>query len=208
MDNYANSGGTIVAVVSDKAAPIPPVEPTLQSCWFAVYTRSRHEKVVAQELAAKGIEHFLPLVSLRRRWSDRYVTIHEPLFPGYVMVRLSHRDHERRVAVLDCTGVVRFVGDGRDPWPVPDAEVLSVRTLVESHLEYSPYLYLKEGAHVEVVSGPLSGASGILVREPRKNRLVVSVFLFAQSVSVDVDMADVKPCDAWPSLGGRACVRA
>ena len=196
MDHYGNNGNlinTVEATHADKL--LTTVE---QQRWYAVYTRSRHEKFVAQELAAKGVEHFLPLVPCRKRWSDRYVTVHEPLFPGYVLVRLVYRDYDQRVAVLDSTGIVRFVGNGNGsaPWLVTDTEVLSVRTLVESQIECSPYPYLKEGAYVEVILGPLQGATGILVREPKMHRLVVSIHLFEQSISAEVDVADVRPCYA------------
>lgn len=167
----------------------------LQRFWYAAYTCIRHEKVVAKELAAKKIDHFLPLVPCRRRWSDRCVTVHEPLFPGYVLVHLIRDDHAQRVAVLESRGVIRFVGDSKSAHPIPDGEVASVRTLVQSRLECSPYPYLHKGSFVEIIRGPLAGASGILIQEPKGHRLVVSVSLFAQSISAEVDVADVRPCD-------------
>jgi transcriptional antiterminator RfaH len=165
-----------------------------QPCWYAVSTRSRQEKVVARELAAKRIEHFLPLVPRRRRWSDRYVTVHEPLFPGYVLVRIV-QEYVQRVAVLECRSVVGFIGDDKGAWPIAETEVSSVKTIIQSRLECWPYPHLKKGSFVKVIHGPLAGASGILVREPRRHRLVVSISLFAQSVSVEVDVADVRSCN-------------
>ena len=120
--------------------------------------------------------------------------MYEPLFTGYVLVRLAYADYAQRVSVLDCRGVAKFVGDGRVAWPVPDSEVDSVRIIVQSRQEYSPYPYLQEGAPVEVIHGPLVGACGVLIREPRKHRLVVSVPMMAQSVAVEIDAADVRPC--------------
>jgi len=43
--------------------------------WYAVHTRSRCEKKVNGELRAHGIEIYLPLYPVRRRWSDRSVEI-------------------------------------------------------------------------------------------------------------------------------------
>jgi transcription antitermination factor NusG len=46
---------------------------------------------------------------------------------------------------------------------------------------------------VEVVHGPLRGVVGVLVRkDAHRSRLVLSVNLIGQAVSVDVDAADVK----------------
>jgi transcription antitermination factor NusG len=196
MDSCGNNRGLIHTAAPRVATALAPAELRPQACWYAVSTRSRQEKVVSQELAAKRIEHFLPLVPQRRRWSDRYVIIHEPLFPGYVLVHMLQADYVQRVAVLECRSVVGFIGDDRGAWPIAEAEVSSVKTIIQSRLECSPYPHLKEGSFVKVIHGPLAGASGILIHEPRGHRLVVSVSLFARSVSVEVDVADVRPCNA------------
>ena len=196
MDNCGNNRSLIHTKALNSAATVASAEPCLDPCWYAISTRSRQEKVVAQAFAAKRIEHFLPLVPHRRRWSDRCVTVFEPLFPGYVLVHMAHSDHARRVSVLECRSVVGFIGDGRVAWPIPEAEVASVKAIIQSRLECSPYPYLKKGSFVDVIHGPLAGSSGMLIREPNGHRLVVSISLFTQSVSVEVDVADVRPCEA------------
>lgn len=163
--------------------------------WYAVQTRSRHEKLVARELAARQVDYYLPLVPCRKRRSDRYVVIQEPLFPGYVFTRLVYPDCDQRINVLDTRGVVRFLGDGVKAWPVSDEEVLSVKAVVQARVDCSPYPYLREGAYVEVIHGPLKHAKGILVEEPKNHRLVVSISLFAQSISAEVDVGDVRLCE-------------
>ena len=106
------------------------------------------------------------------------------MFPGYVFVRLICGNYAQRVAVLGCTGVVGFVGDGQAAWPIPDAEINSVRTIIASRLDCLPYQFLKEGTLVDVVHSLLQGTTGILIQEPRKHRLVVTISLFARAVSV------------------------
>jgi len=196
MDSCGSNRGLIHAVAPHVGTAATPVELCSQPCWYAVCTRSRQEKIVAQELAAKRIEHFLPLVPQRRRWSDRYVTIHEPLFPGYCLVYMVQADYDQRVAVLECRSVVCFIGNDKGAWPIAEAEVSSVKTIIQSRLQCSPYPHLKKGSFVKVIHGPLAGASGILICEPRGHRLIVSISLFARSVSVEVDVADVRPCNA------------
>ena len=39
--------------------------------WFALWTRSRHEQVVREQLEQKRIETFLPTVTKWSRWKDR-----------------------------------------------------------------------------------------------------------------------------------------
>lgn len=196
MDSCGNDRSFSYSVAFHADNYAAPAEFCSRPCWYAVQTRGRHEKVVAQEFAAKRIAHLLPLVPCRRRWSDRCVTVHEPLFPGYVLVHMVHTDYAQRVAVLECRGVIGFVGNGRAAWTISGAEVTSVQAIIQSRMECSPYPYLRKGSFVEVIHGPLAGASGILICEPKKHRLVVSISLFAQSVSVEVDVADVRPVDA------------
>ena len=77
--------------------------------------------------------------------------------------------------------------------PIPDSEMESIRTLVESNFQYDPCPLIREGMMVEVTHGPLRGVIGRLVRKGSHARLVLSVNLIGQAVSVEVDAADVKP---------------
>lgn len=58
---------------------------TLSSRWYPVYTHPRHEKTVADQLEAKGVEIFLPTTVTERRRKDRRVKLQTPVFPGYVL---------------------------------------------------------------------------------------------------------------------------
>jgi len=158
--------------------------------WFAVWTRSRHEQVVREQLEKKRIEAFLPTITRWSRWKDRKKKIDWPLFPGYCFARFDPGD---TLPVLKCTGVVNIVSFEGRPAPIPDVELDSIRLLVDSDLQYDPCPLIKEGTMVEVVSGPLRGVVGRLVRkDPHRARLVLSVDLIGQAVSVEVDAADVK----------------
>jgi len=159
--------------------------------WYAVRTRSRHEKRVREQLEGKpGIEVFLPLWERWSRWKDRRKKVQFPLFPGYCFVRLNYVD---RLRVLNTFGVVELVGAGGQPEPIPEAEIAAVRSLVRSGLRYDPHPFLTEGMEVEVIRGPLMGVRGRLIRKDRAARLVLSVALVRQSAAMDIDAADVVP---------------
>ena len=167
-------------------------EPSDEPRWYALRTRSRHEKRVRDQLEGRPeVEVFLPLWERWSRWKDRKKKVQFPLFPGYCFARFRYGD---RLQVLKTFGVVDLVGmKGQPAEPVPDAEIDAVRSLVESTLRYDPYPYLREGMEVEVVRGPLMGVRGRLVRKERATRLVLSVSLIRQSVAVEIDAADVTP---------------
>jgi transcription termination/antitermination protein NusG len=158
--------------------------------WYAIWTRSRHEKLVRDQLTQKQVDVFLPMITKWSRWKDRKKKIDWPLFPGYVFARF---DANHRLAVLKCGGVVTIVGSDGTPSPIPEIEIHGIRTLVESELSFDPCPLIKEGMLVEVKHGPLKGVVGRLMRKGAHARLVLSVDLIGQAVSVEVDAADVKP---------------
>ena len=159
------------------------------SRWYAVWTRSRHEQVVRTQLDEKHVPAFLPTMRRWSRWKDRKKQIDVPLFPGYVFARFEAGE---RLSVLKCSGVVSIVSFDGEPAPVPDHEIEGIRTLVESTLPYDPCPTIKTGTLVEVSHGPLKGVVGRLTRKGSQSRLVLSVDLIGQAVSVEVDAADVK----------------
>jgi transcription termination/antitermination protein NusG len=158
--------------------------------WFAVWTRSRHEQVVREQLDRKSVEAFLPTITRWSRWKDRKKKIDWPLFPGYCFAKF---DPEDSLSILKCTGVVNIVSFEGKPAAIPDYELESIRVLVGSELQFDPCPMIHEGMMVEVAHGPLKGVVGRLTRkEASKARLVLSVDLIGQAVSVEVDAADVK----------------
>ena len=162
----------------------------MSSHWFAIWTRSRHEQVVREQLERKKIDAFLPTITRWSRWKDRKKKIDWPLFPGYCFAQF---DPDDALAVLKCTGVVNIVSFEGKPAPIPEYELDSIRLLVGSELQFDPCPMIREGEMVEVVHGPLRGVIGRLMRKDTKTaRLVLSVNLIGQAVSVEVDAADVK----------------
>jgi len=147
--------------------------------------------VVREQLEKKRIDAFLPTIPRWSRWKDRKKKIDWPLFPGYCFARF---DPANTLPILKCTGVVNIVSVEGKPASIPEHELDSIRVLVGSELQYDPCPLIREGMMVEVVHGPLSGVIGRLVRkDAQRARLVLSVDLIGQAVSVEVDAADVKP---------------
>jgi transcriptional antiterminator NusG len=158
--------------------------------WYAIWTRSRHEQIVRQQLERKGVEAFLPTIPKWSRWKDRKKKIDWPLFPGYCFARFDGQD---RLPVLKCSGVVTIVSFDGEIAPIPEREIDGIRRLVTSDLQYDPCPMIREGMVVEVTHGPLKGVTGRLIRKGTNARLVLSVDLIGQAVSVEVDAADVRP---------------
>lgn len=156
--------------------------------WFALQTRSRHEKVVESQLELRQVEHFLPMMKRVSQWTDRKKEVRVPLFAGYCFARFSMDD---RVPVLKSQGVVRLVGSADKPEPIPDEEINALKRLISNPCNYMCHPYLKEGMLVEVINGPMQGVKGRLIRGARNSRLVLSISLIQRSVSIEINADDV-----------------
>jgi transcription termination/antitermination protein NusG len=178
-----------------REAQVPPVTfPAIaaQPRWYAVRTRSRHEKLVARQLETQGIESFLPVVNKINQWSDRKKEVQEPLFSGYTFVRLDHSSNDR-VRVLQTQGVVQFVGVQGVGVPIPDQEIENINTLLSSKMGYQERPFLYVGQRVRICGGALDGLEGILTAENNDQSVVISVGLIQRSLSVRVAGYNVEP---------------
>jgi transcription antitermination factor NusG len=179
----ASGGASLTETV---ASPQECVQPH----WYAVQTCANHEKRVLEQLGQRAVEAYLPQYRSVRRWKDRRVRLDLPLFTGYVFVHLALCD---RLRVLQTPSVVRLVGFGGQPAPLPDREIDALRQGLAQEMRIEPHPYLKIGQRVRARSGPLRGLEGILIRKKNVLRLVVSLDLIMRSVAVEIDTADLEP---------------
>jgi transcription antitermination factor NusG len=180
-------GSTTTGVRSFAESTTLPQE-YLQPRWYAAQTCANHEKRVLEQLEQRTVEVYLPRYTSVRRWKDRRVRLELPLFPGYVFVHLALQN---RLRVLQTPSIVRLVGFGGQPAPLPDQEIDGLRQGLAREMRFEPYPYLKVGQRVRVTTGPLHGLEGILVRKKNVSRLVVSLDLIMRSVAVEIDVAEV-----------------
>ena len=172
--------------------PLATVDQALQqSNWFAVQTRPRHEKKLANELAQKGVCTFLPLVTDIRQWSDRRMKVDLPLFSCYLFVNIAPTP-ENRVGVLQSYGALSFVGRGKEPIPVPEIQIEHVRRLVASKVPFTAHPFLEIGQRVRIRGGALDGIEGILERRKGRDQLILSVQTIQRSLSISVEGYDVE----------------
>ncbi len=163
-------------------------------CWFAVYTTCRHEKKVAQHFTQRGIEHFLPLYRVNRKWKDgSRVTLQLPLFPGYVFVRICK---SQQGSVLSVPGTLTLVdGVGGVPAPVPESAIEALRGgIAERALEPHPLLMV--GQTARICSGAFAGMEGVVIHKRNGLRVILTLTQIMQSISVEVSEADLEPLDA------------
>jgi transcription antitermination factor NusG len=168
------------------------MEKNQQLKWYALSVYARQEKAAHAEIAGLGLETFLPTSPVRRLWSDRVKQLEQPLFPGYLFVRLE-LTAETRIRLIRLHQVIDLVGKN---WgyasSVPDIQIESLRLLLASEKILEPTLKLISGTEVMISQGPLRGTSGIVEREASgQRRIIVQVPLLGRGVRTVLSVDDV-----------------
>ena len=163
-----------------------PVVGTEPENWYALHTRPKHERLVAERLSERGVETYLPIVTEVHQWSDRKKAVQLPLFSCYVFAKFVPNRSEC-LRVLRVGGVLSLVGSRGEGTPIPSEQIDGVRMLVEGTLPWSSYPFLKIGQRVRVRGGALDGLEGILVSRSGNQTLVISVDLIQRSLAVRVE---------------------
>lgn len=95
--------------------------------WYAIYTKSRHEKKVEAQLLEKNIEAYCPKIKVERKWSDRYKIIEEPLFRSYCFVKVALA---QKYEILNTTGVVKFVNFKGQMAKIRESEIRRIKAIL------------------------------------------------------------------------------
>lgn len=172
------------AVTQDQSTLLPMFE----AHWYVAYVVARHEKVVAQELLHRSVESFLPLHRTVHYWKNRRATVELPLFPSYLFVRISSA---QRLRVLEVPSVVHIVTFRGLPAAVPDDEIESLRMALELR-RAEPCPYLAAGKRIRIMTGPLQGLEGVVVRQNSETRIIVSIDFIQRSTSVKLHPEDLQ----------------
>ncbi|MGO9304723.1 MAG: UpxY family transcription antiterminator [Candidatus Korobacteraceae bacterium] len=163
--------------------------------WYAAFTSPRHEKKVAFHFEQRQIEAFLPLYETIHRWKNRCnANLQLPLFPNYIFVKIDPRE---RVQVLNVPGVLYLVSAGREPLPVPGNYIAALRDGLRMY-KIEPHPNVDVGDRVRIITGPMSGMEGILVRKKNDVRVVLKMEMIARSMAVEVNVADMEYAGSQP----------
>jgi transcription antitermination factor NusG len=152
--------------------------------WYAVYTRPRFEKQVAQRLLEEGIEAYVPLIKTLRQWSDRKKMVEIPLFSSYVFVNI-HRKHYDQV--LQAFGVVKYITFEGKAATIPPEQINQLKIIVNSNEKIeTTWEKRKKGDRVRVTSGSLKGLIGELITDGGRKKVLVRIDSIDQNLTVEV----------------------
>jgi transcriptional antiterminator NusG len=160
--------------------------------WYAVYTRPRWEKKVADLLTKKRVENYCPLNRVERQWADRKKIVFEPLFTSYVFVNASPEEH---LLIKQTDGILNFVYWLGQPAIIKDEEIDAVKHFLADYSNVQlEKVAVNVNDHVKITSGPLMSREGNVIEV--KNRTVrVMLPSLGYAMVAEVDKASVTILD-------------
>jgi transcription antitermination factor NusG len=139
--------------------------------WFAIYTRPKNEKKVAEQLFKLGIDVYCPMVTQMNQWSDRKKKVESPLIRSYVFVNLEEKD---RNSVFEVHGIVRYLYWLGKPAIIQDHEIELLRDSLKGILSSVEVEGIQPGDSLTITKGPFQGKEGVVSQvEKNKIRLVL-----------------------------------
>lgn len=167
-----------------------PSYQTGQRKWYIFYLRPRSENVVYQVLMNLEYNVFFPTITSLRIWKNRQKKkIKIPLFPNYLFVYTY--EHEL-FAIKALPKVVTFLTSEGRPLTISEKEIEGIKRMLGLEKYIAVETAFNKGEQVRIVSGPLMGYEGVLVKQHGKNRFGIQLKAINHTVFVDITLSDLE----------------
>lgn len=152
--------------------------------WYIAYTHSNSEKKVHSKVLNLGIEAYLPLHKVKRKWSDRTKIVELPLFSSYLFVKTTE---EKIPKLMGIEGIARFLSFERKLATIKEQEIELIKRIIKDgkdiHAEKKTF---SNGQVVKITGGPFVGLEGILLKEQGKSRFLIEIEGLDQMLSINI----------------------
>lgn len=157
--------------------------PITKKQWYALYTRPRWEKKVADLLEKKKVEVYCPLNRVEKQWADRKKVVLEPLFTSYVFVHISEQEH---LGIKQTDGVVNFVYWLNKPAVIRNEEIDTIKKFLNEYDHVSvERTQVNLNDRVRIINGPLMMWEGHVV-EIRTNTVKITLPSLGQTLVAEI----------------------
>ncbi|WP_184873988.1 UpxY family transcription antiterminator [Chryseobacterium sp. G0240] len=154
--------------------------------WYVIYTRSRHEKKIAQQLSEQNFKVYLPTITTISQWSDRKKKVEKPLFSSYVFVYLKTIKDYHKAITID--GVVLFIKFSGKLVRVLDEEINRIKIFLNqfTQVELKNSLDLRIGERKRINSGPFENYECEIIKIDNKQKVCVRIDSLQQSLLAEL----------------------
>ena len=164
--------------------------------WYVVHTYSGYENKVKaniektienRHLEEEILEVRVPMQDVVEMKNGARKTVQKKMFPGYVLINMVMNDDTWYV-VRNTRGVTGFVGPGRKPVPLTEAEMKPLGIKQENvSIDFA------EGDMIVVVAGAWKDTVGVVQRiDYSKQTATINVELFGRETPVEISFAEVR----------------
>ena len=158
--------------------------------WYVVYTRPRWEKKVSGMLMSRGIEYYCPLNKVMKQWSDRKKIVLEPLFKGYIFVKIPE---SLKWEIKSVEGVLNYVYWLGKPAIVKEQEIDTIRKFLQEFRDVEVVeKQLTVNSRVMIKQGVLMNFQGIII-EVSGNKAKVNIESMGLQLSAVFDKKNLEP---------------
>lgn len=173
--------------------------------WYIVQTYSGYEnkakasleeRIRMSDFADDFEEIFIPTETVVENRNGKRREVKRKFYNGYIFVKMNLNEESWHV-VKDTPKVVGFLGNQRDPVPVPEHEVKQItQRIEEGKMQAGPAFTYSQGDKVRVVEGNFKDFTGTVEDvDPEKKRLKVFVEIFGRPTSVEFDFNQVEDAE-------------
>lgn len=151
--------------------------------WWCLHTKPRQEKATARDLRAHRVPFYLPqVVHEDRTPQGRKTRSVLPLFTSYLFLLGNDQD---RLLALKSNRLVRVI-DVTDQDAIGH-DLRQIHQMLASGLAVVPEPVVPVGARVRIVSGPLTGLEGTVVKRGKRDQFVAVVHFLGSGATVDLE---------------------
>jgi transcriptional antiterminator NusG len=169
----------------------------MESKWYALYTRSRWEKKVSEQLNKLNIEAYCPLNKVVRQWSDRKKVVEEPLFTSYVFVRITKNQMSQVRTVLGVTNFVYWLGK---PAVISEHEIETIQSFLSTYFNVKLEEFtISVRDTIKILNGPFSEMQGKVISVKKTSvKVLLPSLRFFMTAEIEIDnVAKIREVDVY-----------
>ncbi|MDP8260192.1 MAG: transcription termination/antitermination protein NusG [Candidatus Gygaella obscura] len=170
--------------------------------WYVVHTQTGlEEKVKSRIMRRMEISHlqeglgevFIPTEQISEVRGGRKKISQRKFFPGYILIEVDLSE-ATYLAIKATPGVTGFIGLGKRPSSLPQAEVDNIiKRSRDTENKPSPKVMFQAGEAVRVTEGPFMNFNGVIEDvSSEKGKVKVGVSIFGRSTPVEIEFWQIE----------------
>ena len=170
--------------------------------WYVLHTQTGMEakvkaglEVRADQAGLRSLIHqiLIPTEKVSEVKEGKKRIMERKFFPGYIMVQMELTD-DSWYLVKNTPGISGFVGSGKNPIPLSEAEVEQIlRQQDDKTSKPKPKVEFTLGESVRVKEGAFANFNGVIEEvNPNRGKLRVTVTIFGRQTPVELEYWQVE----------------